>query len=119
MRSRSRVRERVKKTLIPDTKVDVVLERRRPPLEATDASRALAAQAQRIYSRDRDGRCAWRRKGRAVPPTPRLPRSRRKAPVIEGLGLLGAGAHSNDAEYILLNSLEPRLYLLSRLIMQN
>jgi len=39
--------------------------------------------------------------------------------VIEGFGLHGAGAHSNDAEYIFLNSLEPRLYLLSRLIMQN
>lgn len=40
-----------------------------------------------------------------------------KAAVIEGLGLQGAGAHSNDAEYVLLNSLEPRLYLLSRLVM--
>ena len=39
--------------------------------------------------------------------------------VIEGLGLLGAGAHSNDAEYIFLNSIEPRLYLLSRMILQN
>jgi len=39
--------------------------------------------------------------------------------VIEGLGLLGAGAHSNDAEYIFLSSLEPRLYLLSRMIMSN
>ena len=42
-----------------------------------------------------------------------------KAAVIEGLGLQGAGAHSNDAEYVLLNSLEPRLYLLSRLIMDS
>ena len=42
-----------------------------------------------------------------------------KAAVIEGLGLRGAGAHSNDAEYILLNSLEPRLYLLSRLIIES
>jgi glutamate carboxypeptidase len=42
-----------------------------------------------------------------------------RAAVIEGLGLLGAGAHSNDAEYIFLNSLEPRLYLLSRMIMNN
>jgi glutamate carboxypeptidase len=39
--------------------------------------------------------------------------------VIEGLGLQGVGAHSNDAEYILLNSLEPRLFLLSRLITSN
>ena len=42
-----------------------------------------------------------------------------EGPAIEGLGVLGAGAHSNDAEYIFLNSIEPRLYLLSRMIMQN
>jgi glutamate carboxypeptidase len=42
-----------------------------------------------------------------------------KAAVIEGLGLQGAGAHSNDAEYVLLSSLEPRLYLLSRLLMDS
>jgi glutamate carboxypeptidase len=39
------------------------------------------------------------------------------APVIEGLGLRGYGAHSNDAEYINISSIEPRLYLLSRMIM--
>jgi len=40
-----------------------------------------------------------------------------KAPVIERFGLQGFGAHSNDAEYIALDSIEPRLYLLARLIM--
>jgi glutamate carboxypeptidase len=39
--------------------------------------------------------------------------------VIEGFGLQGAGAHSNDAEYIHLSSLEPRLYLLTRLVMED
>jgi glutamate carboxypeptidase len=40
-----------------------------------------------------------------------------KAPVIERFGLRGFGAHSNDAEYVLLSSIEPRLYLAARLIM--
>ena len=40
-----------------------------------------------------------------------------KAPVIERFGLQGYGAHSAEAEYVLLDSIEPRLYLLARLIM--
>jgi len=113
-----RVRERVAKTLIPDTKVDVVLERRRPPLEPTDASRALAARAQRIYSETGQMlRVATEGQGGATDAA--IAALETRGAVIEGLGLQGAGAHSNDAEYILLNSLEPRLYLLTRLIMQN
>ena len=33
------------------------------------------------------------------------------------LGLSGFGAHSNDAEYVQLNSIVPRLYLTTRMIM--
>ena len=40
-----------------------------------------------------------------------------KAPVIERFGLQGYGAHSAEAEYVLLDSIEPRLYLLTRMIM--
>jgi len=40
-----------------------------------------------------------------------------KHPVIERFGLLAFGAHSNDDEYILVDSIEPRLYLATRLIM--
>jgi glutamate carboxypeptidase len=113
-----RIRERVAKTLIPDTKVDVVLERRRPPLEPTDASRALAAHAQRAYSATgRMLRVATEGQGGATDAA--IAALETKAAVIEGLGLQGAGAHSNDAEYIFLSSLEPRLYLLVRLIMDS
>jgi glutamate carboxypeptidase len=40
-----------------------------------------------------------------------------KAPVLERFGLQGYGAHSIEAEYVLISSIEPRLYLLTRLIM--
>ena len=40
-----------------------------------------------------------------------------KAPVIERFGLRGFGAHSNNAEYVDVDSIEPRLYLLTRMIM--
>ena len=38
-------------------------------------------------------------------------------PVLEGLGLPGFGYHSNQAEYVLIDSIPRRLYLSSRLIM--
>ncbi len=40
-----------------------------------------------------------------------------QAPVIERFGLRGFGAHSNNDEYVDLDSVIPRLYLLSRMIM--
>lgn len=40
-----------------------------------------------------------------------------KAPVIERFGLQGFGAHTSDAEYVLIDSIEPRLYLSTRMIM--
>ena len=40
-----------------------------------------------------------------------------KAPVVERFGLQGFGAHSTDAEYVLIDSIEPRLYLAARMIM--
>jgi len=36
---------------------------------------------------------------------------------VEWFGLLGFGTHSTDAEYILMSSIEPRLYLATRMIM--
>ena len=41
---------------------------------------------------------------------------RTEAPVLEGLGLRNFGAHSNNAEYVNISSIEPRLYLVTRLI---
>ena len=111
-----KVREAVKKQLLPDAKVEMTFERRRPPLEATAASRALAKHAQSIY----------RELGKelVVDDIPEgggtdaaFAALHTKAPVIERLGLQGYGAHSGDAEYVLLDSIEPRLYLLARLIM--
>src|SRR5882757_2957552 len=45
-----KVRERIKNKLIAETTVDMTFERRRPPLEMTPASQALAKHAQRIYA---------------------------------------------------------------------
>jgi glutamate carboxypeptidase len=112
----AQVRERVKKTLIPDTKVDVLVERRRPPLQPTAASRRVADQARRIFAEiGRTLTVAAEGGGGATDAA--LAALETRGAVLEGFGLPGFGAHSNDAEYVYLNSVEPRLYLLTRTIM--
>ena len=112
----AKVRERVKKTLIPDTKVDVIVERRRPPLQPTEAARRVADRARRIYAElGRTLTVASEGGGGATDAAFAAMES--KGAVLEGFGLPGYGAHSNDAEYVYLNSVEPRLYLLTRTVM--
>ena len=38
--------------------------------------------------------------------------------MIESFGLAGFGYHSSDEEYVDLDSIEPRLYLLTRMIVE-
>src|SRR5437016_5351335 len=94
-----KVRERIKKQLIPDTKVEMQFERRRPPLEMTAASQALAKHGQRIYSEiGHNLVIAEVAEGGGTDAA--FAALKAKGPVIERLGLRGFGAHSNDAEYI-------------------
>jgi glutamate carboxypeptidase len=111
-----KVRERIKTQLIPDTKVEMTFERRRPPLEMTPASQALARYAQRIYSEIGMGLVIGDvAEGGGTDAA--FAALKTKAPVIERFGLRGFGAHSNDAEYVDIDSIEPRLYLAVRMIM--
>ncbi|BEP62866.1 M20/M25/M40 family metallo-hydrolase [Variovorax sp. V213] len=116
-RIEQQVQERVKKQLVPEAKVEMKFERRRPPLEATDASRALAKHAQQIY-RDELGRPLGADDAVAGGGTDAaFAALKTKAPVVERFGLQGFGAHSADAEYVLVDSIEPRLYLATRMVM--
>ncbi len=111
-----RVRERITKQLLPDAKVQMTFERRRPPLEATAASRALAAHAQQIY-RELGKDLVVDDVAEGGGTDAAFAGLDTRAPVIERFGLQGYGAHSIEAEYVLVSSIEPRLYLLTRLIM--
>jgi glutamate carboxypeptidase len=111
-----KLRERVRKKLLPESNVELVFERRFPPLEPKPSSRALSAHAQKIYGElglklnvlD-DSAGGFTDAANASLKTPN--------PVIEGFGLRGFGAHTQNAEYILVSSIEPRLYLAARMIM--
>jgi len=110
------LQQRVKTQRLPDAKVQLRFEVRRPPLEPTPASRRLAANGTAIYEElglplkvfdvasggGTDAAFAALKTGAAV---------------IEGFGLSGYGAHSNDAEYVKLETIVPRLYLSARMIM--
>ena len=110
-----KVRERVKNQLLPEAKVEMIFERRRPPLEASTASRALAKHAQKIY-RELGKELVVDDQPEGGGTDAAFAALNSKAPVIERFGLQGYGAHSADAEYILIDSIEPRLYLLARMI---
>jgi glutamate carboxypeptidase len=111
-----KVRERIKNQLIPDTKVEMSFERRRPPLEMTPASQAMAKHAQRIYA-ELGMNLVIGEVAEGGGTDAAFAALKTKAPVIERFGLRGFGAHSNDAEYIDIDSIEPRLYLAARMIM--
>ena len=111
----AKLRERIARKLIPDTQVSLTVERRRPPLEPTAASRVLGAYAASIYG------VTGRRLGVTEVSggggtDAAFASLKTKAAVIEGFGPIGYGAHSDEREYIDLRSVEPRLYLLARLI---
>jgi glutamate carboxypeptidase len=110
------VQDRVKNKLIPDTHIELAFENRRPPLEESAASKAMGQHAQRIYRElGKDLMVSNVVEGGGTDAA--FAALKAKGPVIERFGLQGFGAHSNDAEFVDLNSVEPRLYLLTRLIM--
>ena len=115
-RIESEVRRLMRNQLIPDTEIDLVFERRRPPLVSNMASRRLAAHAQEVY-RELGMELIVDDEVSGGGTDAAFAALETDAPVIEGMGLQTFGAHSNQAEYVNLESVEPRLYLLTRMIM--
>jgi len=115
-RIEKQINERVKKQLIPEAKVELKFERRRPPLESNPASLALARHAQAIYG-ELDRKLGADAQVAGGGTDAAFAGLATKAPVVERFGLQGFGAHSADAEYVLIDSIQPRLYLVTRMVM--
>jgi glutamate carboxypeptidase len=111
-----KLRERIKKKLLPESHVELSFERRFVPLEPKASSREFAAHAQAIY---RELGLTLKVLGDAPGGATDAANAALKtnAPVVEGFGLRGFGSHSVNAEYVLISSIEPRLYLATRMIM--
>ena len=111
-----RLRDQVAEQLLPESRMALRFERRRPPMEATKASRALAAQAVNI-AKELGITLDVITEASGGGTDAAFAALEAKGPVIESLGLRGAGAHASQAEYIRLDSIAPRLYMAAKLIL--
>ncbi|AVS92677.1 glutamate carboxypeptidase [Paracidovorax avenae] len=107
---------RVQTKLLPASTVTVKFEVRRPPLEATDASRRVAGYGKTIYQElGLPLQVAERATGGGTDAA--FAGLKTRGAVVEGMGLSGYGAHSNNAEYVQIGTIVPRLYLATRMVM--
>ena len=107
--------EKVKDKLIPDTETIVTIQAGRPAFVASDAGRALARQGQAIYA-EIDRRLDIAEMTGGATDAGFANRSG-KAAVVESFGLAGFGYHARD-EYIDTGSIVPRLYLMTRILIE-
>ena len=109
------MQQRIQKHLVPDTEVSIEVFRGRPPLNPTDKGRVVARQVQSIAEE-----IGWKldvlEKPTGGGTDAAYAALRARGAVIESFGLQGFGAHSDDAEYVLVSSIQPRLYTTVRLI---
>ncbi|SEK81527.1 glutamate carboxypeptidase [Roseateles sp. YR242] len=110
------LRKRIQNRLLPESEVSLSFERRRPPLHATPASRALGATLTTLAAEQGLALVV-----RDVPTgggtDAAFAAAATRAPVVEGLGVRGFGAHSNQAEFVQLDSIAPKLVLVARALM--
>ena len=109
--------ERTARHRVPDTTVKITVMPGRPAFEAKPEGLRLAEQAKKIYAE------AGQNLSYSTTPwgggtDAAYAALSGKPVVLEGLGFVGFNYHSSNAEYIDLNSIQPRLYLLARLIME-
>ena len=106
---------KVKEKLVPDTETTVKIEPGRPPFVATDRGRALAKEGQAIYAEIERTLDIVEMTGGATDAG--YANRSGKAIVVESFGLAGWGYHASD-EYIETGSIVPRLYLMTRMLME-
>ena len=113
-RLRAALEDKIKSgQLVPDTETTIRIAKGRPPFVGGEASQALAKRAQDIYAE-------LDRPLTVVPMTgggtdAGFASRGGKAAVLESLGLAGFGYHARD-EFIVTDSIVPRLYLMTRLL---
>ena len=94
-----KVRERAKTQQIPDAKVDIAFERRRPPLLTSPQSLKMAEYAKKVYAElGRELILGTVAAGGGTDAA--FAALDTQNPVIESMGVQGFGAHSNDDECI-------------------
>ncbi len=110
------VREKIRNHLIPDTSVDVRFDRIYPAMAFRKQSLPVAEYARQIYA-EYGGKLEVATKSPGGATDAGFAALKTDAPVLESMGLRIYGAHSNENEYVVMSSIEPRLYMSARLIM--
>jgi glutamate carboxypeptidase len=100
--------------LVPDTQTTITMNVMRPPYAADERAKALAKKAQAIYA-ELDGRPLMLIPGTGGGTDAGYASQSGKAVVLESFGLAGWGYHARD-EYIEIDSIVPRLYLMTRML---
>jgi len=109
------LKEKVHNRLVPDTETTVSIERGRPPFVASPAAREVAKKAQDIYAEMDRKLVLVDHTGGATDAG--FAAKSGKAIVLESFGLGGAGYHARD-EYIVTDTIAPRLYLMTRMLQE-
>jgi glutamate carboxypeptidase len=112
----AQLKESIKDKLIPDTSIELSFYRSRPAFVPNAVSVTLARHAQKVYS-ELGLRIEVRDRATGGGTDAAFAGLRPKGGVLESFGLRGFGAHSNDNEYIFIDSIAPRLYLATRMVM--
>jgi glutamate carboxypeptidase len=99
-------------TIVPDTKVAISREPSFPPLSINPGTEALADRAEAIYA----GLGLKIARGGNGGASESALAAEQGVPALDGLGPAAGGFHS-DSEYLVLGTVTPRLYLLTKLIM--
>lgn len=110
------LRKRIQNKLLPESEISLTFTRNRPPLQATDASRALAAKAKALAD-EQKLELVVRDRPTGGGTDAAYAALATQAPVLEGLGVRGYGAHSSDSEFVVVDAIAPKLVLVTRLVM--
>jgi glutamate carboxypeptidase len=107
--------DKIKTKLVPDTETVVKIAPGRPAFRAGERGRAVAEEGQAIYAEIGRKLEIVGMTGGATDAG--YANRSGKAVVVESFGLAGFGAHARD-EYIDTNSIVPRLYLMTRMLIE-
>jgi glutamate carboxypeptidase len=102
--------------LVPDTKTTISMTVGRPPFAGDERTKELARKAQAIYA-ELDGRPLMLIPSTGGGTDAGYASLSGRAVVLESFGLAGWGYHARD-EYIEIDSIVPRLYLMTRILME-
>jgi glutamate carboxypeptidase len=109
------LKESIKDKLIPDTTIELSFYRSRPAFVANDVSRALARHALAVFT-EMGIPLQVRDRATGGGTDAAFAGLRPKGGVLESFGLRGYGAHSNDNEYVFIESIVPKLTLATRMV---